>query len=295
MLAIIVGLISAVLVMFLVEIADLLISTQASSFLGYVMQLELHLGDLKTMVYAKGGTITVVGVLNQVGTAIYGTGIGLMILLFLLKNFGIYALGTEGDPGSDPFGYLVNFIKAMVIASCFPTMYGWASQIANGLNNQIMLNIITDLSTMKNDSFIKGLNPICGIIAMIFAVNFIILFLQFINRGVEMMVLRLGIPLACVGLLDNDGGIFKNYINVMVKSVVTTIVQFFMMFFGILMFCASTGGLVSLIVAAGFMTGAVKAPKLMSEFLVPTGGGGSPLAGAAHFTQAAATVVKMFV
>lgn len=40
-----------------------------------------------------------------------------------------------------------------------------------------------------------------------------------------MMVMQIGVPLACVGLLDNDKGVFRAYINQFVKAFVTTIVQ----------------------------------------------------------------------
>jgi len=57
-----------------------------------------------------------------------------------------------------------------------------------------------------------------GIISLIFFICFFILYIQFLTRGLEILILRVGVPLACVGLMDNDNGVFRTYNDVVVKK-----------------------------------------------------------------------------
>ena len=41
----------------------------------------------------------------------------------------------------------------------------------------------------------------------------------------EIFVLKLGFPLACVGLVNADGGVFTQYIGKLFKSMLTVLVQ----------------------------------------------------------------------
>ena len=94
-------------------------------------------------------------------------------------------------------------------------------------------------------------------------------------RGVEMMVMRIGVPLACVGLLDNDKGVFRAYINQFVKAFATTIVQIMLCKIGLsLMFNATMITGLNIFWGIACMIAAISMPKILREFLVPTGGDG---------------------
>ena len=64
-------------------------------------------------------------------------------------------------------------------------------------------------------------SSITGLVAIIL---FVVLYVQFLVRGVEILILRLGFPLACVGLLESNNGVFQTYSQKMFKSVLTVIV-----------------------------------------------------------------------
>lgn len=90
-----------------------------------------------------------------------------------------------------------------------------------------------------------------------------------------MMVMRVGVPLACVGLLDNDKGVFRAYINQFVKAFVTTIVQIMLCKIGLsLMLGATIISVQNIIWGIACMISAISMPKILREFLVPTGGDG---------------------
>ena len=90
-----------------------------------------------------------------------------------------------------------------------------------------------------------------------------------------MMVMKIGVPLACVGLLDNDKGVFRAYINQFVKAFITTIVQIMLVKIGLsLMLNATMLSSQNIMWGIACMMAAMSMPKILREFLVPTGGDG---------------------
>ena len=155
------------------------------------------------MLAANGGSM--VDVLFDI---MLGFGISLIILKFLKKGFECYVMWTDGDPDSEPVGLVVRFMQAMVVAVCFPVMYGWMGEIAEDLIDQLMTAIGAsteyDWQTWVNGISTLGLTT--AIFGLIFIICYFMLYFQFLMRGLEIMILRIGMPMACVGLLDNDKG-----------------------------------------------------------------------------------------
>ena len=193
----------------------------------------------------------------------YGVGISLIILKFLKKMFDVYVLWTDGDPDADPMLLMMNFIRAVGTALIFQWLYGLFVDICREITDTI-ISTISD-NTNFTQEWITGLAS-GGILILLFS---------FISRGIEMMIMVVGVPLACVGLLDNDKGIFKGYLNQIVKAFVTTIVQITLCKIGItLMLGATFTTTMNIVMGIGCMISAISIPKLMREFLVPTGGDG---------------------
>lgn len=206
----------------------------------------------------------------------YGVGISLIILKFLKKAFDIYVLWTDGDPDADPFLLLTNFIRAVGTALVFQWLYGIFVDICREITNSIMASINggTDMTT-EWVTAITSLGIVPAIAGLIFMICYLILYFSFLARGIEMMVMRVGVPLACVGLLDNDKGMFRSYINQFVKAFVTTIVQIMLCKIGLsLMIDATILSTQNIIWGIACMIAAISMPKILREFLVPTGGDG---------------------
>src|SRR5690606_11848239 len=100
--------------------------------------------------------------------------------------------------------------RAMAVAICFPTIYTWLGAMIEELTDQLLLVIgqSTDYNWQFWMNSISSMGLVTAIFGLIFVVCFFILYFQFLMRGLEMFILRVGIPLACVGLLDNDRGVF---------------------------------------------------------------------------------------
>lgn len=201
----------------------------------------------------------------------FAYGISLIILKFLKKGFERYILWTEGDADTEPIILLTGFFKALAIAICFPTMYGWLAEIVSDLSNQL-INIIsgdmgTDFSTIITGITSAGI--FTGIISLIFFICFFILYIQFLTRGLEILILRIGLPLACVGLMDNDNGVFRSYIQKFFQSTMAVLVQIVLAKLGVALMLNTHifWGLATLLLA-------LRTPKFLQEFLIISGGQG---------------------
>jgi hypothetical protein len=201
-----------------------------------------------------------------------GFGISLIILKFLKKGFECYVLWTDGDPDSEPAGLVIRFIQAMAVAVCFPVMYGWLAEIVENLTNQLVAAI--GLSTNYDwQAWVNGISSaglVTAIFGLVFVICYFLLYFQFLMRGLEIMILRIGVPLACAGLLDNDKGVFKTYFNKFIQSTLTVVIQICLCKLGV-------GMMMNMHIFWGVacMVLAIKTPRFLNEFLVPTGGGGA--------------------
>ena len=164
----------------------------------------------------------------------YGFGISLIILKFLKKAFDIYVLWTDGDPDADPFLLLTNFVRAVGTALIFQWLYQIFVDICRDITDPIMSAISQGTSpTIEWVNAITSMGIVPAIAGLIFLICYLILLFSFMARGIEMMVMKIGVPLACVGLLDNDKGVFRAYINQFVKAFITTIVQIMLVKIGL--------------------------------------------------------------
>ena len=225
------------------------------------------------MLAANGGSM--VDVLFDI---MLGFGISLIILKFLKKGFECYVMWTDGDPDSEPVGLVVRFMQAMVVAVCFPVMYGWMGEIAEDLIDQLMTAIGAsteyDWQTWVNGISTLGLTT--AIFGLIFIICYFMLYFQFLMRGLEIMILRIGMPMACVGLLDNDKGVFKTYINKFFQSTLAVVIQICLCKLGVVMML-NIGINMNVFWGLACMVLAIKTPAFLRDFLIPTTGGGGAI------------------
>ena len=258
----------------------LIISLIGAVLLGLVPVFSSGMvGELYTTVFDCGQyltTITGVEFFSLLMPISYGVGLSLIILKFLKKAFDIYVLWTDGDPDADPFLLLSNFVRAVGTALIFQWLYKLFVDICREITDTIVayINGGNDFTTeLVNTILSAGLIP--AISGLIFAICWLILYFSFMARGIEMMVMQVGVPLACVGLLDNDKGVFRAYINQFVKAFVTTIVQIMLSKIGLsLMLSATVFSISNVYWGIACLIAAISMPKILREFLVPTGGDG---------------------
>ena len=234
-----------------------------------LVPMTLHADEY--MIATSGGSM--VQILFDI---LLGFGVSLIILKFLKKGFECYVMWTDGDPDSEPAYLIIRFIQAIAVAVCFPVMYGWLADITQNLTDQLLTAIgaSTNYSWQAWVDGISTLGLVTAIFGLVFVICYFILFFQFLMRGLEIMILRIGLPLACVGLLDNDKGVFKNYLNKFFQSTFSVVVQICLCKLGVGMMM-NVGINMNIFWGIACLVLAIKTPRFLADFMVPTGGGGS--------------------
>ena len=241
---------------------------------GAIAYIDTLLTDIVPLsLYAEQYMSTLAGValFQSLFDILFGFGVSLIVLKFLKKGFETYVLWSDGDADEEPLALLTNFFKAMAVAVCFPTLYGWMAAIIEDMSGKL-LEAIGTATAFDWAGWVSGISTmglVTAIFGLVFVIVYFILYFQFLMRGLEILILRVGIPLACVGLLDNDKGVFKAYLNKFFQSTLAVVIQIALSKRGV-------GLMMNMHVFWGVacMILAVKTPRFLQDFLITTGGGG---------------------
>lgn len=206
----------------------------------------------------------------------------LIMLLFLKKGFEMYILWTEGDTDTPISSYVINFARALVTAISFTFLYDLGIDIATDVANSVLisLNISAQQNIIELLILSASANLFTGIFALIILIMLFLLYIQFLMRGIEMFILEVGFPLACVGLINSDKGVFAPYIKKFIQSILTVIVQMALAKISILLIVSS-----QFIYATAIILVALRTPKFLQEFLLIVGNGSSGVSNAVHTTS----------
>lgn len=254
-----------------------------------LVPLTLHADQY--MIAASGGSM--VQILFDI---LLGFGVSLIILKFLKKGFETYVMWTDGDPDVEPTYVVIRFIEAIAVAVSFPVLYGWLADITEELTGQLMTAIgaATDYDWQAWVNGLSSLGLVTAIFGLVFVVCYFVLYFQFLMRGLEIMILRIGLPLACVGLLDNDKGVFKTYINKFFQSTLAVVVQICLCKLGVGMMM-NVGINMNIFWGIACIVLAIKTPRFLSEFMVPIGGGGSGVVNNVYHSVRLVGMAKGFI
>ncbi len=230
-------------------------------------------------------------------TYVAGISLGLAIMLFLKKGFEIYVLWNDGDSDLDVGIFLAAFIKMVVVIVWFNTLFGYGVEIATNLQTKLFASFINN--TTGKDFFtalISKLNILDGILNTVFAIimiiNYIRLTFQFYERGIELFILRLGVPLIALDILNSDAVAWRAYTKKMIQVVITLILQIFLFS---LSFIITIDGLMSFVFAISIQLTALKLPSFLSEILVVGQGNGGLISKAstgAHLVSSIKNIVS---
>jgi len=228
---------------------------------------------------------------SSVYNIFFNLGLSLIVLKFLYKGLNIYIGWTDGDADSDPLDLLTNFLKSMVIAIGFPTLFKWLTIVIEDLIDKTMVAICVG-TTSNFDSVLSSLenaNIFTGIVTLIYFILFCILYIQFLIRGMEIIILRVGMPFACVGLIDNDKGVFAPYVKKLYQSTLGVLVQVCLCKLGVALMLSG-----NVFWAIACMSLALKAPRFLGDFILAGGGGNGNFINKIYYTSNMARSVAGF-
>lgn len=239
--------------------------------------------------YSVNGNLT-----SLIYNTMSAAGFALLTLGFAWKGFQTYILYTDGDPEADPLQLLTLYCKGVAVIFGFDIIL---KKFIEGLNKVIddLLTIIKNntntnttiddmvdaLFSLDENNVKSGL--ISGIMGIIFGIIAIVVFFTCLKNGIELYILKVGLPLAVIGLLNQDKGVFKGYFMSLSKALVTILVKIVCCQLGYSIMMAATDtsiilnatidSIMGMILGIIILLVALTAPKLLGEFMVPSGGG----------------------
>ncbi len=259
-----------------------------STFLGNIVEVALYAER-----YIDGILSQITGqtVITNIKNTFYNLGISLIAFKFLKKGFDKYILWSDGDPDNDVGVLFIGFIKALICAISFEVMYTWGAEFIIELSNDTMLAI----DSAHNDvlGFIttaianKTMALVTGLMHLTIVILVFILYIKMLKTGVEILILKIGFPIACVGLMDKDGGVFRVYLQKIVQSLTGVFVQ---------IACFKLGEFLLMhgqpLWSIALFSLAFTAPKFLQEFIVVgnQGAGGGAMSKMYHTSMMAKTV-----
>lgn len=231
------------------------------SMVNLVFHIERELSNLKL---ADGSFIN----FNKIYESIFSFAIYILIIVFISKAIKIYFMMREGDAEENPIQLMIGMIKAVIIMICFKEIYNIFVGIVQEFLNGILSNMTvqgTNLAEILTGNMGGGI--FTAVACLVLLIVWLILICQFIMKGIEILVMRLGIPFASIGLLNSDNGVFTEYVRDFLLTAFTLVVQLGLLNLSIL---ALVNG--HLIYGIAIAIVSVNTPMMLGKFMIRPNG-----------------------
>lgn len=231
--------------------------------------------------------------------------VSIILLKFLKKGFEIYVMGSDGDSTENPVFLIVNLMRSVIALFIYRPLIDQIALIFDKIMTTILvyadfavarkkaeitkINAEKVLETLSKpygniqagiDEFINGLFPngldfMVLLLWLIFLIIVTILYVKLLAKGVEIYILKIGLPLSFVGLMDNDKGIFKDYSLILLQAFATIIVQVFLMKLSVVILYVGKLDFLTMVICISLSVFALNVPNILSKFLITGRGSGS--------------------
>ena len=242
-------------------------------------------------------------VLNNASVAsiyhfMYVLAASLVTIKFLWKGFQVYILNRSGDADTSPTEWILGVGEGIAIMVCFPILYDILARITQWVAEKIMSMLggavgFTKMNFKELFLNITHLNNSIKLVSilllLVYTIMTVVLIIKLLARGVELFVMRMGVPIACLGLVDSDDGIFRGYTQQLFKTMFTTIIQICL--FALSLRLISSVNLLNSLLAIAFLLAGLKTPNLLQSFLI-TGSGRGGLSSALMGASQSVSLVK---
>ena len=188
----------------------------------------------------------------------------LLIIVFIVKAVKTYLLMRDGDSEQNPIQLVIGMLKAVIVMICFKEIYS----IGVGIVEEF-LNAILGIMSVQGTNLAEALsNNIQGgiftaVACLVLLICWLLLICQFIMKGIELLVMRIAIPIASIGLLNSDGGVFPDYIRSFLMTAFTLVIQLSLLNLSIVTLIMN-----KLIYGIAIAVVAVNTPMIMSKYMI---------------------------
>ncbi len=209
-------------------------------------------------------------VLNTINLIILGFASSLLTAKLLYKLLNIYIFKIDGDASTNPLEYVKGYVKGIIVTLCFTVIYNWLFEIVSDLGQQLLAAIGEQPFELET---IVGATTGLIIFVVIYVIFICIIYIHFLMNGVRLFILRVGIPFACIGLIDNDNGIFSVFIKKIIQTSVTVLVQLILVQISILPIKTNVS-FASLMISIAILSYSLKVTNDLTEIFASSAGSG---------------------
>ena len=192
----------------------------------------------------------------------------LLVIVFIVKAVKIYFMMRDGDNEQNPIHLVIGMLKAVIVMICFKEIYsigvGIVSSFLNSILNVINIDSMNLAEALSNN--IQG-GIFTAVACLVLLICWLLLICQFIMKGVELLVMRIAIPFATIGLLNNDDGVFPEYIRGFLMTAFTLVIQLSLLNISIVTLMTN-----KLVYGIGIAVVAVNTPMIMGKYMVKPSG-----------------------
>ncbi len=136
---------------------------------------------------------------NGIYQVVFSYACFILVIVFIAKLVKIYFLQNDGDAEKNPIHLVIGMLKAVIVMICCREIY----DIFVGIVSSFLDSILGTMP-MKAVSLAEALSGnIAGgiftaVACMVLLIIWLILICQFIMKGIEMLLMRIGIPFATI-------------------------------------------------------------------------------------------------
>ena len=201
---------------------------------------------------------------NAIYQVVFNFATYLLVIVFIAKAVKTYFMMREGDNEQNPIQLVVGMLKAVIVMICFKEIY----TIGVGIVSEF-LNSILNVMPIQNTNLAEALSSniqggiFTAVACLVLLICWLLLICQFIMKGIELLVMRIAIPFASIGLLNSDGGVFPDYIRSFLMTAFTIVIQLALLNVSILTLLTN-----KLIYGIAIAIVAVNTPMIMSKYMV---------------------------
>lgn len=222
----------------------------------------------RELMYIPSGEVMAINKIdfNAIYQTVFNYATYLLIIVFIVKAIKTYFLMRDGDNEQNPIQLVIGMLKAIIIIICFKEIY----TIGVGIVGEFLNSILSIMPIEKVNLAESLANNIQGgiftaVACLVLLICWLLLICQFIMKGIELLVMRIGIPFATIGLLNSDGGIFPDYIRSFLMTAFTLLIQLSLLNLSIV-----TLAMNKLIYGIAIAIVAVNTPMMLSKYMVRT-------------------------
>lgn len=201
---------------------------------------------------------------NQIYNVVFNFATYLLVIVFIAKAIKTYFLMREGDNEQNPLQLVIGMLKAVIIMICFKEIYSIGVGIIGEFLDSI-LSVIHIQNTNLSGALLSNIQGgiFTAVACLVLLICWLLLICQFIMKGIELLVMRIAIPIASIGLLNSDGGVFPDYLRSFLMTAFTVVIQL-----ALLNISISTLLINKVIYGIAIAVVAVNTPMIMSKYMV---------------------------